>query len=180
MAGTRARPPAKRARGASGGLGCPAPAPGTHGRVPSAQPGFCVGREAGTTFVLGRSGDPPGGAARVPAGTRAPPAVVGAATRLGTRIQQSPQDPRPTDDCAGVHTAGKNSETPRSGAVCRLTRRGLIRVRCGLFATTLMHCTQLFQRDGEIGTKHFNKLLKLIREIFGALVPYLEPALILR
>jgi hypothetical protein len=58
-----------------------------------------------------------------------PQYVLGAATRVGTRIQKSRQDTRPTDDCAGVHTAEKNSKKPLSGAVCLLTRRGLISVR---------------------------------------------------
>ena len=129
---------------ASGCVCGPSPEPGTHWRATSAQPGFCVGRSEGTAFLLGRRGSPPCGAAIVTAVMMAPQYVFGAATWVGTRRPQSRQDTRPTADCASVHTAEKNSKKPLSGAVCLLTRRGLIRVRCGIARLRPSHAPRLY------------------------------------
>jgi hypothetical protein len=129
---TPALAPEKMAMVAAGCVGCPSPAPGTHGRVPSAPPGFCVERYEDTALLLGRRGYPPCGSAIITSVLMAPQYVCGAATWGGTRIQNSRQDTRPTADCAGVHTAEKHAKKPLSGAVCLLTRRGLIRVRRGM------------------------------------------------
>jgi hypothetical protein len=64
-----------------------------------------------------------------------PQYVCGAATSVGTRIRKVSQDTRPTADDAGVNTAGKKQKNPLTGAVCLLTRRGLIRVRCAVPVT---------------------------------------------
>jgi transposase len=51
----------------------------------------------------------------------APQDVCGAATSVGTQIQQSPQDTRPTDAAASDYPAEKKRSKPLSGAVCLLT-----------------------------------------------------------
>jgi hypothetical protein len=48
---------------------------------------------------------------------------------VGTWTRQSRQNTRPTVDGAGTDTAEKKENNPLSGAVCLLTRGGLIRVR---------------------------------------------------
>ena len=51
-------------------VGCPAPAPDTHGRVTETQPPLCIGRYAGTAVFLGRRGYPPGALPSSPRGRR--------------------------------------------------------------------------------------------------------------
>src|SRR5215467_700804 len=96
---------------ASGCVGCPSPEPGTHWRVPEAQPGFGVGRYEGTALCLGRRAYPPCGSAIVTSGMMEPQEVCGAATWGGTSRQQSPQDTGPTAACARPWKAEKKQKT---------------------------------------------------------------------
>src|SRR5262245_15812528 len=82
MDGPPALAPDKRALVASGGVGCPSPAPGPPWRVPSAQPGFCGGRYEGTASCLGRRAEPPRGSAIATTGATDPHEGCGAATRV--------------------------------------------------------------------------------------------------
>jgi hypothetical protein len=110
----------------------PPPRPALTGASTTRSPAYGVGRYAGTASLLGRSAAPPRGSAIVTAVPTEPPYVCGAAPAVGTRRQQARQDPRPTDDGAGMHTAEKHATNPLTRAVCLLTRRGLIRVRRGM------------------------------------------------
>jgi hypothetical protein len=83
----------------------PPPSPALTGEAMPRSQAYCIGRYEGTQSFLGRSAEPPRGSARATKVATEPQYVFGAATWVGTRIQKASQDPRPTDDCAGIHTA---------------------------------------------------------------------------
>jgi hypothetical protein len=76
---------------------------------------YGVERYEGTESFLGRREYPPRGAAIATPVATDPQYVCGAATGGGTRRQKSRQDTRPTDDCAGMHTAEKNEKIRSQG-----------------------------------------------------------------
>lgn len=112
--------------------GCPAPAPGTHGRPDTVPPPSCSGRDEGTERFQGRR-EP-----RRALGTHHDTGD-GASIRVWCRHgvwpsrSQSSQNTRPEAHGAGPQTAEKFSLT---GLVCLLTTGGLISVR----RTFSRHC----------------------------------------
>jgi hypothetical protein len=87
------------------------------------QPGFCIGRDEGTLSFLGRRGMQPCYSAMVAQVIMEPQYVCGAATLGCTRRRKSRQDTRPTDDCAGMHTAEKTKQTALRGSLSLDKRR---------------------------------------------------------
>jgi hypothetical protein len=98
-------PPLALRRGARAGqVGCPAPAPGPHGRTRSVEPPLCLGRYAGPERWRGRSASPRHGSARALTLATAPQEVLGAA----------PGGPSLASDTKAEHVArdGRRQDQP--------------------------------------------------------------------
>jgi hypothetical protein len=124
---------------ASGCVCCPSPEPGTNWRGTHTQPGVLKRTVRGHDIISRSQRRTATRLCQRHVGDDGTSIRVWCSPFGCTRAQQSSENTSPTANLAGVDTAEKNRRNPLSGAVCLLTRRGLISVRRRPTRPLLLH-----------------------------------------